>query len=147
MIEIFFDGLCEPFNPSGTACYGFVVYRDRKRIYAGKDVIGEGKGMTNNVAEFSALLKAIEWLVQRANSDDIPIDEDIVIRGDSQLVIQQVSGSWRVKSATSRKYVPMIRDLLKQRKGKIGLKWIPRDENTEADRLSRVAYDEYNNRR
>lgn len=143
MIEIFFDGLCEPFNPSGTACYGFIVYQHSHIIHTGEGVVGEGKGMTNNVAEFSALLNALEWL----KTSKIPIDFDIVIKGDSQLVIQQVSGSWKIKSATSKKYVPMIRELLKHREGMIRFQWIPREENAEADRLSRVAYNEYNNRK
>jgi hypothetical protein len=27
MLRAFFDGLCEPVNPGGVACYGFVIYR------------------------------------------------------------------------------------------------------------------------
>ncbi len=139
MAEIFFDGLCEP-NPNGIATYGYVVVRNRKQIHENNGVIRDGKGMTNNVAEYSALLKAIEWV---NSAENIPIDEDIVVKGDSRLVIKQMSGSWKIKSATSKKYVPMIMGFLKQRKGKIRFQWIPREENAEADRLSRIAYRNY----
>lgn len=140
MIEIYFDGLCEPINPNGVATYGFVIYQDT--IYQdvicikkeGK-VIGEGKGMTNNVAEYTALIKALEWL------DTQDIHDRITIYGDSKLVINQVNGLWKVKSETSKKYVPVVRDLIKNKD--VRLKWIPREKNSEADTLSGEAYEIY----
>jgi ribonuclease HI len=32
MIEIYFDGACEPINPGGTAAYGFLIKKDNKTI-------------------------------------------------------------------------------------------------------------------
>ena len=132
MITIYFDGLCRPKNPGGVATYGYVIYQDGKKVKSGCGVIGSGAGMTNNVAEYSALKHAMEW-VSRSGGDD-----EIVIKGDSQLVIHQMNGTWQIKSATSKKFVPEIRRLLEGRKTRFV--WIPREQNAEADQLSNVAY-------
>jgi ribonuclease HI len=132
MITIYFDGLCRPRNPGGVATYGYLIYRDGKKVKSGFGVIGSGAGMTNNVAEYSGLKFAVSWVSGNG------FDDEIVIKGDSRLVIQQMNGSWQVKSETSKKFVPEIRSLLGDRKTKFI--WIPRGQNAEADRLSNIAY-------
>lgn len=132
MITIYFDGLCEPINPGGVATYGYAIYQDKKAIKKGCRVIGEGEGMTNNVAEYSALKRALEWLNEEG------IEDEIMVKGDSMLVINQMKGVYRIKSQTSKRFAPKIRELLKGKKVKFV--WIPREENTVADMLSRVAY-------
>ena len=132
MISLYFDGLCRPRNPGGIATYGYVVYQDGKKVKSGSGVIGSGIGMTNNVAEYSALKRAVEWVSRNC------VDDEIVIKGDSQLVIHQMSGIWQIKSETSKKFVPEIRRLLEGRKTRFI--WIPREQNTEADLLSNIAY-------
>jgi ribonuclease HI len=134
MITIYFDGLCRPRNPGGVATYGYLVYRDGKKVRNGNGVIGSGTGMTNNVAEYSALKHAAEWAVRHCP------DDEIVIKGDSQLVIHQMSGTWQVHSETSKKFVPAIRRLLEGRK--TSFVWIPREQNAEADLLSNLAYNQ-----
>ena len=135
MITVYFDGLCYPRNPCGVAAYGYLVYRDGALIHRGFRAVGEGKGMTNNVAEYEGLMAAAQWL------KDEGIREKIVIKGDSQLVIKQMKGEWKINSATSKKYVPEIRKLLEGKD--VSISWVPREENEEADKLSRVAYDRY----
>ncbi len=78
MITIYFDGLCRPRNPGGVATYGYVIYKDMKKVKHECGVIGSGAGMTNNVAEFTALKHAAEWVNRQG------IDDEIVIKGDSQ---------------------------------------------------------------
>jgi len=134
MITIYFDGLCRPKNPGGVATYGYLIYQDGKKVKSGYGVIGSGAGMTNNVAEYSALKQAAEWLIRYGG------DDEVVIQGDSQLVIYQMNGTWQVKSRTSKKYVPEIRRLLEGRK--IRFIWIPREQNVKADELSNLAYDQ-----
>jgi len=95
--------------------------------------------MTNNVAEYEGLLAAARWL------NDEGIDEKIQIRGDSELVIKQMKGEYRISSATSKKYVPQIKELLVGKE--VSFQWVPREENEEADRLSRVAYESYMRRK
>ncbi len=139
MITVYFDGLCYPRNPCGVAAYGYLVYRDGELIHRGFRAVGEGKGMTNNVAEYEGLMAAAQWL------KDEGIREKIVIKGDSQLVIKQMKGEWKISSATSKKYVPEIRRLLEGKD--VSFSWVARGENEEADKLSRVAYKRYKRQR
>jgi ribonuclease HI len=138
MITIYFDGLCRPRNPGGVATYGYVIYKDGKQMKSGYGVVGSGAGMTNNVAEYSALKHALEWVREHCTEDMT------VIKGDSQLVINQLNGTWQVKSETSKKYVPEIRRLLEGRK--TSFIWIPRGKNAEADQLSNIAYNQAGSR-
>jgi ribonuclease HI len=135
MITVYFDGLCYPKNPCGVAAYGYLIYRDGELIHRGFRAVGEGKGMTNNVAEYEGLKAAALWL------QDNGIDEKILIKGDSRLVIKQMKGDWHVNSATSKRYAPEIKRLLEGKDATF--QWIPREENEEADKLSRVAYERF----
>jgi ribonuclease HI len=132
MITIYFDGLCRPKNPGGVATYGYVIYQDGKKVKSRCGVVGSGAGMTNNVAEYSALKHAAEWVSRHG------VKDEIVIKGDSRLVIQQMNGTWQIRSETSKKFVPEIRRLLEGRQ--TGFVWIPREQNAEADQLSNIAY-------
>ncbi|MGD0951776.1 MAG: ribonuclease HI [Methanotrichaceae archaeon] len=135
MITAYFDGLCYPKNPCGVAAYGYLIYRDGEIIHRGFRAVGEGKGMTNNVAEYEGLKAAAMWL------HDNGIEEKILIKGDSQLVMKQMKGEWQVNSATSKKYVPEIKQLLQGMD--VTFQWVPREKNEEADKLSRVAYERF----
>ena len=135
MITAYFDGLCYPKNPCGVAAYGYLIYRNGELIHTGCRAVGEGKGMTNNVAEFEGLKAAAEWIRDNA------ADEKVVVKGDSQLVIKQVTGAWQVRSGTSMRFVPEIRKLLKGRD--VTFVWVQREMNEEADKLSRKAYANY----
>jgi ribonuclease HI len=117
------------------AAYGYLVYRDSEPIWRGFGGVGEGRGMTNNVAEYEALMAAAQWLV------DEGIEDKILIKGDSELVIKQMKGQYKVSSATSKKYVPEIKRLLQGKD--VSFSWVPREENEEADRLSRMGYESY----
>lgn len=138
MITVYFDGLCYPKNPGGVAAYGYLIYRDNELMHSGSGVVGEGKGMTNNVAEYEGLNAALRWLNEKG------IKARIEVRGDSQLVIKQMRGEWQIRSETSRKYVPKIQKLLEGTEA--SFVWIKRDENDAADRLSRKAYASYKKR-
>jgi len=135
MITVHFDGLCHPRNPGGVAAYGYLIRRDGELIHQGLGVVGEGEGMTNNVAEYEALKAAAQWL------KDSGIEDRVTVKGDSLLVIKQMKGEWKVRSATSRRYLPEIRTLLTGRD--VSFVWINREENQEADELSREAYRRY----
>ena len=60
MIEVWIDGLCGPANPGGTACFGYLIKRNRVTIDKDYGVVGSGKDMTNNVGEYTALVRALE---------------------------------------------------------------------------------------
>jgi ribonuclease HI len=95
----------------------------------GKPVeIGRGCGplskTTNNVAEYEALVRGLE----AAAAHGVRVDE---VRGDSQLVINQVYGTFKVKKPHLLPYMKRAR----QHKNIYGL-WIPRGENVVADGLA-----------
>jgi ribonuclease HI len=112
-----------------------VILKDGKEIKAGCRFIGIGEGITNNVAEYSALIRVLEWLKENNISDDI------IINSDSQLIIGQMSQGWKVKAPL---LIPLVRKARHLMKGmKIKYNWIPREENEKADMLSKLAYRRY----
>lgn len=137
MIEAYFDGLCEP-NPGGVATYGFVIRKDGKTVHEGHGLAGTPKTpqATNNVAEYTGLIRALEWLV------DQKIRGPILVRGDSDLIIKQVRGEYKVKSALLAPLHRQVKDLLEDLPG-VSLEWVARESNSDADRLTNLAYAEY----
>jgi len=136
LIQVNIDGLCQPINPGGIACYAFIIKKNGTTIHSGYGVAGEpfSKDSTNNVAEYTALAKALEWLV--ANN---LVSEKVEIKGDSKLVVNQLAGIYKVKG---KRIIPLYKQvlLLKTKFSDIEIKWIPREENKEADRLTNIAY-------
>lgn len=137
MIEAYFDGLCDP-NPGGVATYGFIIKRNGKKIDEGHGLAGTPKTpqATNNVAEYTGLIKALEWM--RAHK----IKDEIVVRGDSDLVIKQVKGEYKVKSALLAPLHGRVKELLEELP-ELRLEWVQREQNADADRLTNLAYAEY----
>jgi ribonuclease HI len=137
MIEAYFDGLCDP-NPGGVATYGFLIKRDGKKIDEGHGLAGTPKTpqATNNVAEYTGLIKVLEWLIAHK------IKEEVVVRGDSDLVIKQVKGEYKVKSALLAPLHGRVKELAEELP-EIRFEWIQRERNTDADRLTNLAYAEY----
>lgn len=137
MIEAYFDGLCDP-NPGGVATYGFLIKRDGRKIDEGHGLAGTPKTpqATNNVAEYTGLLKALEWLVAHKTK------EPVVIRGDSDLVIKQVKGEYKVKSGLLAPLHGKVRELA-EKLPDVRFEWVQRERNADADRLTNLAYAEY----
>lgn len=143
MLTLHFDGLCLPRNPGGVATYGFVAKRGAKTIHeeGGLAARPYSPEATNNVAEYTGVLRALEWAVAQELTG-----EPIVVRGDSELVIRQLKGEYKVKS-------PSIVSLFNQVKalaGKfasISFEWVPREKNKEADALTNRAYAEFGAKR
>jgi ribonuclease HI len=132
VIEAYFDGCCEPVNPGGTAAYGAVVFIDGTKVWEDSRIFYPADGQTsNNIAEYSGFKAILEYLLgHRLN------DQPIVIRGDSNLVIQQMFGTWRIKQGL---YVSLALDCvdLLSKFPHIEGRWIPRVLNTFADELSK----------
>ncbi len=136
---MYFDGLCQPVNPSGIACYAFVVKNDSKTIQSDYGMAGEpfSEDATNNVAEYTALIKALEWLINNNF-----ISGKVKVIGDSEFVVNQQNGKYKVKS---KRIAPLYRQVLalKDKFSDIEIKHVPREENREADRLTNKAYNEF----
>lgn len=136
MIEVYFDGLCQPINPGGISCYAFIVKSDGRIVHSDYGVAAKpfSEESTNNVAEYTALAKALQWLL--ANNFN---SQKVEIKSDSQLVVNQLTGDYKVKA---RRILPLFKQVLflKTKFQDIQIKWIPRDKNREADRLTNKAY-------
>ena len=89
---------------------------------------------TNNVAEYTALLAALEVCLQLDPS------AKVTVRMDSKLVIEQMSGRWQIKHADMRQLAAAVRDLAIGRVK--AYQWIPREENSRADAQANKAMDQ-----
>jgi ribonuclease HI len=125
---IYCDGGCDP-NPGGAAGYGFVVFAGMRRVHAEGGPVGRGEGMTNNVAEYTALIRALEYLRPRMGAED-----SLEVRADSELLVRQLNRAYSVKSANLARLFSRVNDLLVQSEWKA--LHIPREDNFEADRLA-----------
>jgi ribonuclease HI len=88
-----------------------------------------GPNMTNNQAEFRALIAALEDLLERTGPKAGSLT--LAVRGDSQLVIRGLSGEWKVKHPGLQPLHRQASDLLR-RFGSVDLAWHPRRESVRA---------------
>lgn len=121
-----FDGAAEP-NP-GARGIGAVLKGPNGEIAEISQAIGFG---TNNEAEYQALIAVLEEAAHR----DV---HHLIVQGDSQLVINQVDGTWGVKAPGLWALCERAQVLVR-RIGRVRLSWIPREQNREADALSKQA--------
>lgn len=132
--KLYFDGAC----PGGVPHFGWSLTREGIEADKGHgpvDLLGEDK--TTNVAEYGGLVHglagAMTWLRQH---------DSLAVYGDSQLVVRQVNGMYRVKKAHLVPYVKKAHEFIKaiQEKGvAILIDWVPREQNKRADELSKKA--------
>jgi ribonuclease H / adenosylcobalamin/alpha-ribazole phosphatase len=118
-------------NP-GPAGYGAVVWdADRANVLAeSKQAIGHA---TNNVAEYRALIAGLDDAARLGASD-------AAVYMDSKLVVEQMSGRWKVKHPDLAQLHAQARTLA-SRFARISYAWIPRERNKHADRLANEAMD------
>lgn len=128
------DGLCQPKNPGGIACYGWVACRDGERIGEGWGEAARGPAATNNLAEYRAVIAALEWLLAEGL-----VGERVLVRSDSQLLIRQMQGQYAVRSERILPLYRRVRELAGRFRS-LRFEWVPRELNEEADFLSRRAY-------
>jgi len=116
-------------NP-GPAAYGATVSENGIVLAELYDVIGV---TTNNVAEYSGLVAGLR------KAHELDPQAKIHVKMDSKLVVEQMSGRWQIKH-------PDMRELAKEARSihpmeLITFQWIPREENSHADRLANKALD------
>lgn len=118
-------------NP-GPAAYGALV-RDGE---TGELLFEEGTAIgveTNNVAEYEGLVAGL-----RA-AHELDPDSRVEARLDSKLIVEQMSGRWKIKHENMRRLALAARDIFPA--GRVRYTWVPRAQNTEADRLVNQALD------
>ncbi|MFC1920299.1 ribonuclease HI family protein [Chloroflexota bacterium] len=124
---IFTDGGAEP-NP-GKAGIGVVIKSERGEVIASiSQSIGHA---TNNQAEYSAIIAALEKAIQLGA-------EQVSIRSDSELVVKQLNGRYRVKNIELKPLYLKVKQLQKKLKS-FDMVHIPREKNREADKLASKA--------
>jgi broad specificity phosphatase PhoE/ribonuclease HI len=118
-------------NP-GPAGYGSVVWTaDRSAVLAeSKQAIGRA---TNNVAEYRGLIAGLEEAAKLGAGD-------VEVFMDSKLVVEQMSGRWKVKHPDLAQLHQQA-TALSARFDRISYAWIPRARNSHADRLANEAMD------
>jgi probable phosphoglycerate mutase len=84
---------------------------------------------TNNISEWEALALGLEYALLKGVSV-------AMVRGDSKLVINQASGSWKVKHPNMKPLKARVDVLLKHFKA-VSFEWVPREQNQRADYASR----------
>lgn len=135
ILNIFTDGGARG-NP-GPAAIGVVIKDEKNTILS---EIGKTIGnATNNVAEYTAVVEALESVKRQVISDKI---ERIQFFLDSTLVVNQLNGLFKVKDANLRNYIVKIRELEEDVGGNIFYKYIPREKNWQADMLVNQALDQ-----
>lgn len=121
-------------NP-GPSSYGFTIAGEEGKLLL---EVGEFIGTTtNNVAEYTAVLKALEAVRVRFNQKT-PLRVELF--ADSKLVAEQLAGRYKIKSQHLKSIIDRIKFLALQL-GHITYHHIPRSKNTQADKLANQALD------
>lgn len=121
-------------NP-GPAAAGFVILEGEKVLTEGKQFLGEKQ--TNNWAEYEAVALALTEAKRLGLSG-----RSLEVRMDSKLVVEQISGRWKIKEPTLKPQAAKVHAILKTDFPQFTFTYVPRAQNSEADRLVNEALDE-----
>jgi ribonuclease HI len=89
VVTVRFLGQCLPRNPGGIACYAYIIRNKEGHLLhesCGLAAEPNSPSSTNSVANYTALIRALEWLIKNGYSNDI-----IKVYGNSKLVISQIN--------------------------------------------------------
>ena len=117
-------------NP-GPAAYGAVL----KDADTGEVIAEDGSTIgvaSNNVAEYSGLIAGLKL------AEEFAPDAEIEVRMDSKLVVEQMSGRWKIKHPDMR---PLAMEANRLAPFGTTYTWVPREQNKHADRLANEALD------
>ena len=121
-------------NP-GKSSYGYII-----KTNTGVILHQEGKAIghaTNNIAEYTAVFKAFEYI---KNHFSHKTPHFIELIADSELIVRQLSGRYKIKNPRLKILFEKIK-ILEMGLGQITYKSVPRAENFIADRLANKALD------
>lgn len=93
---------------------------------------------TNNVAEYMAVLRALETLARMLESK--AGQADVLVRMDSMLVVKQMTGEWKLKHPGLKPLAARVGELVRLFKS-VSFEHVYRDFNKDADRLANEAMD------
>lgn len=117
-------------NP-GIAGSGAVVFNNSGKLIA---EIGQFIGKaTNNVAEYTGLVSGLRWIFEHDS------EATVTIKMDSKLVVEQMSGRWKIKHPDMQVKALEAHTILRGRQAEFV--WVPRLENSRADAIANRAMD------
>lgn len=126
--HLYFDGASRG-NP-GPAAIGWVIVTDAGIVATGNDTIGRA---TNNQAEYAALLAGVK-AARNYGYDEINI------RGDSELIVKQVTGEWNTNDPVLQEERVNVRAVLDSF-DEWSISHVPRELNEKANKLANEALD------
>lgn len=112
-IRIFTDGAGQRVDGKGS---GFCWLRED----TGERHIEHVDGLSNNVAEYKAVISALEKIKQGAT---------VEILTDSLLVVSQMRGEWRILDSALAKLAGEVKTIAERKRLNLTLTWIPRNQN------------------
>src|SRR5438132_8586084 len=118
-------------NP-GPAAYAYVITRDGQLVVEEAGCLGE---LTNNQAEYTALVRALEHALE------LGPDDRVVVHSDSELMVKQLNGEYRVKNEELRPLYEEAIELRHQFAGGVSFVHVRRGQNQRADELCNEALD------
>lgn len=117
-------------NP-GPAGIGVVLLDARGKVLGEvADAIGTA---TNNIAEYKALIAGLQLALEKGVSD-------LEVRADSELVVQQIQGNWKIRSEALRGLAARAQTLSSKFE-RFTIRHVRRAENARADELANIAMD------
>lgn len=118
-------------NP-GAAAYAYTIERDGEELIAEAGCLGR---MTNNQAEYTALVHALEHALEYGPQNRL------LIHSDSELLVKQMNGQYRVKDEGLRDLYEQAQRLRRQFEGTVTIRHVRREQNSRADGLCNEALD------
>ncbi len=129
-LHVYCDGAARG-NPGPAGIGGQARDRRGRILVEVRDYLGEA---TNNVAEYHALIRVLEACAGLAY-------QRLMVHTDSELMANQVTGAFKVKSQSLRPLVARVKVLLEGYQV-VQVEHIPREKNIACDRLANLAIDE-----
>jgi ribonuclease HI len=100
IVTVRFLGQCLPRNPRGIACYAYIIRNKEGHLLdesCGLAAEPNSPSSTNSVATYTALIRALEWLIKNRYRNDI-----IKVYGNSKLVISQINDGETAISSSNK---------------------------------------------
>lgn len=123
-------------NP-GVAGFGALVREERRVLRELAAPLGR---VSNNVAEYTGLIVGLRAAHEEAAGEPVRVE----VRMDSKLVVEQMSGRWKIKHADMQRLAVEAREVVRAIEadgGSVSYEWIPRAQNKAADALSNEGMD------
>lgn len=132
-ITVYTDG--GSLNNPGKAAIGYLIYLADKLHYKHSQFIGIA---SNNVAEYTALISALTYIKDNILPQGLSI-ERIKVIADSELMIKQLNGLYKVKNQDMKKLFPQVKELEMFMGIPIQYVHVLREKNSQADALVKQA--------